>query len=59
MEAQVGAAQQLPLDQFTSLEVQRCRQRDGDVDEKARGLSLGANHLDPQHVLGGGRSGRF
>ena len=59
MEAQVGPAQQLPLDQFAGLEVQRGRQRDGEVDEEARGLTFGADRLNPQHVLGGGRSGRF
>jgi len=52
VQAQVGAAQQLPLDLFTGLEVERRRQRDGDVDEEAWGLSLGADHLDPQHVFG-------
>ena len=53
MEAQVGAAQQLPLDQFAGLEVQRGRQRDGDVDEEARGLSLGADDLDAEWIGGG------
>jgi hypothetical protein len=53
METQVGTAQQLPLDLFTGLEVQRGRQRDGDVDEEAGGLSLGTDHLDAHHVLGG------
>ena len=53
METQVGTAQQLPLDLFTGLEVQRGCQRDGHADEEARGLSLGADDLDPQHILGG------
>lgn len=57
MEAQVGAAQQLPLDLLAGLEIQRGRQRDGDVDEEARGLTLGADRLHPQDVLGGGGSG--
>ena len=39
MEAQVGTAQQLALDQFAGLEVQGGRQRDGEVDEEARNLS--------------------
>jgi len=51
MEAQVGTAQQLPLDQFAGLEVQRGRQRDGEVDEEARGLTFGADRLNPQHVF--------
>lgn len=46
METQVGRAQQLPLDLSTGLEVQPGRQRDGDVDEEAWGLFLGADHLD-------------
>lgn len=52
MEAQVGAAQQLPLNLFTGLEVQRGRQGDRDVDEEAGGLSLGADGLNTQHIFG-------
>ena len=52
VQAQVGTAQQLPLHLFAGLQVQCGRQRDGDVDEEAWGLSLGADHLDPQHVFG-------
>ena len=53
METQVGTAQQLPLDLFTGLEVERGGQWDRDVDEEAWGLSLGADHLDAQHIFGG------
>jgi hypothetical protein len=38
---------------FAGLQVQSGRQRDREVAEEARGLSLGANDLDPQHVSGG------
>ncbi len=53
MEAQVGAVQQLPLDLLAGLEVQGGGQRDGNVDEEARGLPLGADDLDPQDIFGG------
>lgn len=53
VEAQVRAAQQLPLDLFARLQVQGGRQRDGDVDEEARSLSLGPNDLDAEDVLRG------
>lgn len=56
MEAKVRTTQQLPLHLFAGLEVQRGRQGDGDVDEEARGLTFGADRLNAQQVLRGGRA---
>ena len=51
VESQVRAAGQLPLDLFAPLDVQGGRQRDGEVDVKARGLAFGTDDLNAHGIF--------